>query len=57
MVAGDVVDLCPFLRQMYEVLNDLHVGLREVALFKIPDVYDIPVEDDLFGADTFKILK
>lgn len=46
VVAGDVVDGLALLQHAQELLDDPHVGRREILLLELPDVDDVPVEDE-----------
>ena len=55
MIAGDVIDLNTLFHPVHQVLDHFHVALGPVSFVELPDVNDIPVEDDRFWLDAFKI--
>ena len=57
VVAGDVVNFRAVARHFHHPLDDLGVLLREVALFELPDVNEIPVEHQHFGLDALEVVQ
>ncbi|GAB3820604.1 hypothetical protein GCM10028895_21180 [Pontibacter rugosus] len=55
MVTGDIVYFGTFGNKAHQVLYHLHVCGRPIAFTKLPDIYNISIQDYCFRVDAFKI--
>lgn len=57
VVARDVDDPCPFLDELDDVADDLHMGGWKILLSEVPNVDDVAIEDEEAGLDVGEVLE
>jgi hypothetical protein len=56
MIARDIEHPCAIGDELDDLLDDHHVGDREVPLGKLPPVNDVSIEDQYVRGDAFEIV-